>query len=170
MTEVVGCFNKRAKKLVELHRPSSFQKYFMWFRNKGNYDALMQEAKDLVTYALIHAIAVRKILKKYNKVVYSFRGQALRSQTHNIQIDILQSPWLRELMAFHINLREETVKSKTKELSKTQSVSMSQDCSLIFDDEHKPSLSWDLFDYLKLDIDLTCSICLVSLSLLLLLI
>ncbi|XP_065854456.1 probable E3 ubiquitin-protein ligase BAH1-like 1 isoform X2 [Euphorbia lathyris] len=154
MSAVVGSFNKRAQKLLQLHRSSSFRKYLtMWFKDPGNHDDLMQEGKDLISYALINAIAVRKILKKYHKVVYSFQGQEFRSQAQNIQIEILQSPWLRELMAFHINLSEEKVKE-------SQSALLSQDCSLIFDDEQKPSLSWELFDSLKLDIDLTCSICL----------
>jgi len=38
-------------------------------------------------------------------------------------------------------------------------------CSLTFKDE-KPSLTCELFDSIKLDVDLTCSICLVSFSIL----
>ncbi|KAL0459651.1 UNVERIFIED_CONTAM: E3 ubiquitin-protein ligase BAH1 [Sesamum latifolium] len=36
-------------------------------RLRGNHGALIQEGKDLVTYAIINAIAMRKILKKYDK-------------------------------------------------------------------------------------------------------
>lgn len=70
MTEVVGCFNERAQKLLELHLASGFKKYVFWFKGKvrRNHTALIQEGKDLVTYALINAIAIRKILKKYDKV------------------------------------------------------------------------------------------------------
>ena len=73
MSAVVGCFNKRAQKLLELHLASGFRKYFMWFQGRLQKDhaALIQEGKDLVTYALINAIAVRKILKKYDKVCLS---------------------------------------------------------------------------------------------------
>ncbi|KAF5744143.1 hypothetical protein HS088_TW08G00739 [Tripterygium wilfordii] len=69
MSEVVGCFNERARKLLELHLASGFQKCFIWFKGKlrGNHGALIQEGKDLVTYAVINAIAIRKILKKYDK-------------------------------------------------------------------------------------------------------
>ncbi|XP_065861332.1 probable E3 ubiquitin-protein ligase BAH1-like 1 isoform X1 [Euphorbia lathyris] len=154
MSAVVGCFNKRAQKLLQLHLASGFRKYFIWFKGRGNHGSLMQEGKDLVTYALINAIAVRKILKKYDKIHYSTQGQAFRSQAQSMHIEILQSPWLCELMAFHINLREQKVKSKKK------SPALFDGCSLIFDDEHKPSLSCELFDSVKLDIDLTCSICL----------
>ena len=70
MSEIVGCFNQRAQKLLELHLASGFRKYLSWFKGnfKGNHTALIQEGQDLVTYALINAIAIRKILKKYDKV------------------------------------------------------------------------------------------------------
>ncbi|EEF39252.1 probable E3 ubiquitin-protein ligase BAH1-like 1 [Ricinus communis] len=156
MSAIVGCFNERAQKLLELHLASGVRKYFMWFKGKlkGNHVALMQEGKDLVTYALINSIAVRKILKKYDKIHYSNQGQAFRSQAQSMHIEILQSPWLCELMAFHINLRETKIKSRTKVPA------LFDGCSLTFDDDDKPSLSCELFDSVKLDIDLTCSICL----------
>lgn len=70
MSAVVGCFNERAQKLLDLHLASGFSKCFIWFKGRfhGNHGALIQEGKDLVTYAIINAIAVRKILKKYDKV------------------------------------------------------------------------------------------------------
>lgn len=70
MSAVVGCFNERAQKLLELHLASGFRKYIIWFKGKlqKNHGTLIQEGKDLVTYALINAIAIRKILKKYDKV------------------------------------------------------------------------------------------------------
>jgi E3 ubiquitin-protein ligase BAH len=68
--------------------------------------------------------------------------------------EILQSPWLCELMAFHINLRETKVNSRKE-------TALFDECRLTFKDG-KPSLTCDLFDSIKVDIDLTCSICLVS--------
>lgn len=70
-----------------------------------------------------------------------------------MHIEILQSPWLCELMAFHINLRE----TKTK---KRDAPDFFDGCSLEFNDG-KPSLSFELLDSVKIDIDLTCPICLV---------
>ena len=69
MSVVVGCFNEKAKKLLELHLATGFKKYTMWFTNKGDnsHGRLMQQGKDLVTYAIINAVAMRKILKKYDK-------------------------------------------------------------------------------------------------------
>ncbi|KAG5251831.1 SPX domain-containing family protein [Salix suchowensis] len=154
MSAVVGCFNERAQKLLELHLASGFRKYFMWLTGKlqKNHVALIQEGKDLVTYAMINAIAVRKILKKYDKIHYSKQGQNFKSKAQSMHMEILQSPWLCELMAFHINLREEKVKSN-------KAPALFEGCSLNFDDEN-PSLSCELFDSIKIDIDLTCSICL----------
>ncbi|KAJ6343652.1 hypothetical protein OIU76_005405 [Salix suchowensis] len=126
MSAVVGCFNKRAQKLLELHLPPGFRKYFTWLKGRllqKDHVGLIQEGKDLVTYATINAIAVRKILKKYDKIHYSKQGQAFKSKAQSMHIEILQSPWLS------------------------------------FDDD-KPSLSCELLDSIKLDIDLTCSICL----------
>ncbi|KAG1371257.1 putative E3 ubiquitin-protein ligase BAH1-like 1 [Cocos nucifera] len=155
MSAVVGCFNERAQKLLELHLASGFSKYMMWFRSKSqrNHGALVQEGKDLVTYAIINSIAMRKILKKYDKVHYSKQGQAFRSQAQSMHIEILQSPWLCELMAFYINLRQCKANSKAF-------MGLFEDCSVTFDDD-KPMLSWGLFDAMKVDIGLTCSICLV---------
>lgn len=74
-----------------------------------------------------------------------------------MHIEILQSPWLSELMAFHINMRETKGNSR-------KAPALFEGCSLVLDDG-KPSLSCDVFDSLKLEINLTCSICLVSFQL-----
>ncbi|KAK6940985.1 hypothetical protein RJ641_030516 [Dillenia turbinata] len=155
MSAVVGCFNQRAQELLELHLASGFRKYYIWVKNKlrGNHVALIQEGKDLVTYAVINAIAMRKILKKYDKVHFSKQGQAFKSQAQSMHIEILQSPWLCELIAFHINLRE------TKVNQRKPSVLFVEGCTLIFNDG-KPILSCELFDSVKIEVDLTCSICL----------
>ncbi|KAK9945671.1 hypothetical protein M0R45_011171 [Rubus argutus] len=132
MSAVVGFFNQKAQKLLQYHLASGFRKYLLLFKGKpqGNHVGLIQEGKDLVTYALINAIAIRKILKKYDKIHYSKQGQAFKSQAQSMHIGILQSPWLCELMAFHINLRQS-----------------------------RSSRGRDLL-CLRVDIDLTCSICL----------
>ncbi|KAK9282210.1 hypothetical protein L1049_005123 [Liquidambar formosana] len=157
MSAVVGSFNERARKLLELHLASGFRKYLIWFKGKlqGSHVALIQEGKELVTYALINAIAIRKILKKYDKIHYSKQGQAFKSQAQSMHIEILQSPWLCELVAFHINLRE------TKDHKSRKAPALFEGCYLTFNDG-KPSLSCELFDSVRVDVDLTCSICLVS--------
>lgn len=160
MSAVVGSFNDRAQKLLDLHLAAGLKKFTFWLKSKlqgnhGNHTALVQEGKDLVTYALVNAIALRKILKKYDKVHYSKQGQAFKSKAQSMHIEILQSPWLCELVAFHINLREIKTKASTSNISPA----LFESCYLQFNDG-KPSLCCDLFDSVKIDIDLTCSICL----------
>lgn len=154
MKAVSSCFNERAQKLLELHLASGFRKYFMWFKNKShrNHGVLMQEGKELVTYAIINSVAMRKILKKYDKIHYCKKGQAFRTQAQSLHIETLKSPWLCELLAFYINLRQKEPDMKTIP-------GIFGDCALTFDDG-KPVLSCGLFDSVKLEIDLTCSICL----------
>ncbi|CAA7056159.1 unnamed protein product [Microthlaspi erraticum] len=158
MEDVVGWFNENAQKLLELHLASGFKKCFAWFKGnnrKKDHLGLIQEGKDLVSYALINAVAIRKILKKYDKIHESSQGQAFKTQVQKMRIEILQSPWLCELMAFHINLKE----SQKDSGAVLASPALFDGCSLMFDDG-KPLLSCDLSDSVKVDIDLTCSICL----------
>ncbi|KAF3962318.1 hypothetical protein CMV_013152 [Castanea mollissima] len=146
---LVGSFNEQAQKLLELHLASGFQKYFLWLRGnrQSDHTALIQKGKDLVSYALINAIAIRKILKKYDKIHDSKQGQTFKSQTQSMRIEILQSPWLCELMAFLINSRDSKVKS--------EKAPAFESCNLIFNDG-KPSLTCEIFEsIIKLDIDLT---------------
>ncbi|KAG6477063.1 hypothetical protein ZIOFF_066315 [Zingiber officinale] len=85
MSTVVSCFNQRALKLLELHLASGFKKYIMWFIGKSLqcHGELKQEGKDLVAYGIINSIAMRKILKKYDKIHFSKQGQAFRSKAPN---------------------------------------------------------------------------------------
>ncbi|CAL0320606.1 unnamed protein product [Lupinus luteus] len=154
MSDVLGCFNHRAQKLLDLHLASGFRKYLFWLKAKlqGDHTVLVQEGRDLVTYALINAIAIRKILKKYDKIHYSKQGQLFKSQVQTMHKEILQSPWLIELMALYLNLR------RTKSES-MKAPALFDGCSLTFKDG-KPSLTCELFDSIKIDIDLTCSVCL----------
>ncbi|RDX89030.1 E3 ubiquitin-protein ligase BAH1, partial [Mucuna pruriens] len=154
MSDIVGCFNQRAQVLLEQHLASGFRKYFLMLKGmlRGNHTALIQEGKDLVTYALINSIAIRKILKKYDKIHYSKQGQLFRSKVQTMHKEILQSPWLCELIALHLNLRETRVGSR-------EAPSLFDGCYLTFDDG-KPSLTCELFDSIKIDMYLTCSVCL----------
>ncbi|KAL8548656.1 hypothetical protein ACS0TY_007801 [Phlomoides rotata] len=157
MSAVVRFFNKRAQILLDRHLASGCSKCFVWLEDRlvGNQITLIQECDNLVAYATINAIAMRRILKKYDKIHYSKQGQDFKSRSQNMQIEILQSPWLYELMAFHINLRD----SNTDKLNAS---ALLEGCSLVFNDA-KPSLSIELVDLVKLDIHLTCSICLDTL-------
>ncbi|XP_038974060.1 probable E3 ubiquitin-protein ligase BAH1-like 1 isoform X2 [Phoenix dactylifera] len=86
MSEVVGCFNQRAQQLLELHLASGFRKFVIWLGSKvsSNHEALIQEGKDLVSYAIINSIAMRKILKKYDKIHDSKQGRTFRSNARRL--------------------------------------------------------------------------------------
>lgn len=88
------------------------------------------------------------------QIHYSKQGQAFKSQVQRKHVEILQSPWLCELMAFHINLRESRVHSRSAS-------ALFEGCSVVLNDGTK-SLSCELVDPVKPDFDMTCSICLVS--------
>ncbi|TXG63440.1 hypothetical protein EZV62_010434 [Acer yangbiense] len=189
MSGVVGCFNERAQQLLEHHLASGLGRCLVWLKDKlkkGTPVTLFQEANDLVTYAIINAIALRKILEKYDKVliiyfiflyIFIFKnkllfefifwfwrrlqilqskeGQAFKSKAQSMHIDILQSPWLLEVLALLINLRE----TGQVNSSSNCAFELFEGCSLTFIDG-KPSLSYHLFDSINIDIDLSCPICL----------
>lgn len=71
MSAVVTFFNKRAQILLDRHLASGCSKCFIWLEDSivGNQITLIQECENLVTYASINAIAMRRMLKKYDKVV-----------------------------------------------------------------------------------------------------
>lgn len=79
MSAVVGYFNERAKKLIKLHQAAGLKKYFFWIKGKmqgqgTHVSSFIEEGKELVVYALINAIMVQKILKKYDKVSINRRS------------------------------------------------------------------------------------------------
>ncbi|KAI3986047.1 hypothetical protein MKX01_039129 [Papaver californicum] len=153
MSAIVGYFNRHAQKLLQVHLSSGFKNYFTWIKRnflKGNHVAMVEEGKELVTYCWF---CNNKILKT-NDIHYSKQGQAFKSQAQGMHTEILQSPWLCELIAFHINLKE--TKKEMRNLS-----GFFEECLITFGGG-KPSLSFSLFDSVKLDIDLTCSICLLN--------
>lgn len=154
MSAVLCCFNTGARQLLKLHIATGFQKYFVWLTSKWADDHLgmCKKGEDLVNYASINALAVRKILKKYDKIHYSKQGREFKTRAQSMQMEILQSPWLNELIAFRIN-------SMNLSNGVTPVSDLPEDYLLTFDGE-KPSLSCTVLDSVKLDIDLTCSICL----------
>ncbi|KAK7277732.1 hypothetical protein RJT34_22747 [Clitoria ternatea] len=152
MSEILGCFNQHAQELLDIHLSSGFRKYFFMLKGSlsGDHNALIHEGRDLVIYALMNAIAIRKILKKYDKIHYSKQGQLFRSKVQVMHKEILQSPWLIELFALHINLRE----------IKSRGAPVLFDGYYVSFKDGKPSLTCELIDSVKINVDLTCSVCL----------
>lgn len=152
VADVLGYFNARVQRLLEIHLASGFHKYVLRLKYRssfGNHSEMISEGQKLASYVSMNALAIRKILKKYDKVHLSKNGQAFRSQLQTRHVELLQSPWLVELIAFHLNLKD-------KALLDTE---MSSRCLYDFENP-KPTVSFMLSGSIKLDIDLTCSICL----------
>ena len=69
-SEIVGCFSSRVRHLLHLHISTGVQRYLVQLRKcfKNDQQTLVEEGKMLIEYATMNAIAIRKILKKYDKV------------------------------------------------------------------------------------------------------
>lgn len=69
-SDIAGCFSSRVRRLLQLHTAPGIQKYLVTLRQcfKNDQQAMMQECQILIEYAMMNAIAMQKILKKYDKV------------------------------------------------------------------------------------------------------
>jgi len=154
LSEVVGCFNSRAEQLVKLHMATGLRKYIL--RRKRNHsEAMIQEGQLLINYASMNAIAVRKILKKYDKVHGSKEGGVFKSRLMAMRGELLKSPYLVELGALHLNLAD----AKENTPSGAELVG---EFSCDFENV-SPTLSCKLLGSATLDYDLSCPICLETL-------
>ncbi|XP_004305558.1 PREDICTED: probable E3 ubiquitin-protein ligase BAH1-like isoform X2 [Fragaria vesca subsp. vesca] len=151
-SDISVCFNLRARHLLHLHVASGIQRYLLRFRQCFKYDqqAMVEEGRMLIEYATMNAVAIRKILKKYDKVHCSENGKHFKSKLRDEHVELLQSPWLIELGAFYLNL-EGSDGGEFNELSSHFS------CDL---DATPPIMALILPDSLKIEYDLTCAICL----------
>lgn len=68
--EIAGCFRSRVKHLLHLHVAPGMQRYMLWLGQcvKNDPQDLVREGQMLMEYLTMNAIAIRKILKKYDKV------------------------------------------------------------------------------------------------------
>ncbi|PON44930.1 Cdk-activating kinase assembly factor [Parasponia andersonii] len=151
-SEIVGCFSSRVRDLLHLHIATGMQRYLLQLRKcfKNDQQSMVEEGKMLIEYATMNAIAIRKILKKYDKVHSSDNGKNFKSKMQSEHIELLQSPWLIELGAFYLNL-DASDGGHLSELSGHFSCDLSAT---------PPVMTMLLPDSKKLDYDLTCAICL----------
>lgn len=151
-SEIAGCFNSRVRHLLHLLVATGIHRYIQCFRPcfKGDQQVLLEEGRMLIEYVTMNAIAIRKILKKYDKVHGSVNGEHFRSKMRAEHIELLQSPWLIELGAFYLNFRG---------LDAGECAECSTQFSFHFD-ETKSALIMSLPGSIKLEHDLTCAICL----------
>ncbi|KAF5473985.1 hypothetical protein F2P56_005930 [Juglans regia] len=151
-SEINGCFSSRVRHLLDLHVASGMQGYLLRLRRyfKNDQQAMVLEGRMLVEYVTMNAIAIRKILKKYDKVHCSENGRNFKSKLRAEHIELLQSPLLIELAAFYLSLNGEK-KGEFNEFSSQFS------CDF---DATPPVMKLRLPHSIKLEYDLTCAVCL----------
>ncbi|KAL3825660.1 hypothetical protein ACJIZ3_021689 [Penstemon smallii] len=146
-SDIAGCFSSRARRLINLHVQSGMQRYISCLRQcfASPRQATAQECRMLIEYVMMNAVAMRKILKKYDKIHSSANGMKFKSKMREEQMEILQSPWLIELGAFYVNINE------SNEIPNPFSFDSSAT---------EPKMTLMLPDNVKLEYNLTCAICL----------
>ncbi|KAK4765940.1 hypothetical protein SAY87_007582 [Trapa incisa] len=151
-SDIDGCFRSRVRRLLQLHVAHGMQRYVKILRKcfRGDDQQLMlQEGRMLIEYITMNAIAIRKILKKYDKVHGTVNGKIFKSRLRAEHIELLQSPWLIELGAFYMNCRGSNAGCNG---------GLGQS-SFYFNPEG-PVMIMSLPDSMTVEYDLTCAICL----------
>jgi E3 ubiquitin-protein ligase BAH len=75
MADVLDNFNARVRRLLDIHLASGFQKYVLRLKYKSFFarpSEMFNEGKNLASYVSMNAMALKKILKKYDKVICIF--------------------------------------------------------------------------------------------------
>ncbi|KAJ4834098.1 hypothetical protein Tsubulata_027194 [Turnera subulata] len=151
-SDIAGYFSTRARRLLHLHLAHGMQRYALRLRHcfKNDRQSLLEEGRMLIEYITMNAIAIRKILKKYDKVHGSVNGMNFKSKLRAEHIELLQLPWLIELGAFYLNS------------SGLGDGDYGECCTLFSCDlgANPPVMTLMLPNSTKLEYDLTCAICL----------
>lgn len=154
-TNIVGCFKSRVRHLQHLdpNVAKGVQRYFLGLRRcfKNDHQAMVQEGLMLIEYISMNAIAIHKILKKYDKVHSSVNGKNFKSKLRAEHIELLQSPWLIELGAFCLNFNESDAEEEFRPFSGHFSCDLNSTQSV---------MTLILPNSTKLEYDLNCAICL----------
>ncbi|KAH7280737.1 hypothetical protein KP509_36G012200 [Ceratopteris richardii] len=150
--EVLGGFNDRVRRLLQAHLASGIKKYILRLRygpDAQDHHRMLLEGQKLVTYIYMNAVAIRKILKKYDKIHLSKRGRDFRNRLQTLHSGLLQSPWLIELIALHLNLEE------------NEGISAEMSAKFTYNFEgSKPTITTTLSNAVAVEFDLACPICL----------
>ncbi|GLT96302.1 hypothetical protein SLE2022_139360 [Rubroshorea leprosula] len=153
-TDIVGCFRSRVRHLQHLdpYVASGIQRCVLGLRQcfKNDQQSMVQEGRMLIEYITMNAIAIHKILKKYDKVHSSVNGQNFKSKLRAEHIELLQSPWLMELGAFCLNFNGSDGEEFTQ---------LSGHFSCDFN-AAQSVMTLMLPNSIKTEYDLTCAICL----------
>lgn len=154
-SEIAGCFNSRVRRLLHLHISSGVQRYMWRLRHcfTDDQQVMIQEGRLLLDYVTMNAIAIRKILKKYDKIHGSVNGRNFKTKMRAKRIELLQSPWLIELGAFHINF-------SGSDFGEPGEFFQNFSCDL---SDTQPVMTMTLSDTCTYEYSLTCAICLDTL-------
>eukprot|EP00258_Populus_trichocarpa_P005963 XP_002309274.3 probable E3 ubiquitin-protein ligase BAH1-like [Populus trichocarpa] len=151
-SHIAGCFSSRVRHLLHLHVARGIQRYKLRLRQcfKNDQQTMAEEGRMLIEYVTMNTIAIRKILKKYDKVHCSVNGNNFKSKMQAEHIELLQSPWLIELGAFYLNF------------DGIDGGEFSEFCSQFSCDLNgtEPVMTLTLPNSTKLEYSLTCAICL----------
>ncbi|XP_076888928.1 putative E3 ubiquitin-protein ligase BAH1-like 1 [Bidens hawaiensis] len=96
----------KVEHLVRLHFTSGLPRFLSCMLQcfKDDQEQLMSKGLMLIQFVVMNAIALRKILKKYDKAHESAKGMNFKSKLQARHLDIMLSPWLIELVALCINI------------------------------------------------------------------
>ncbi|XP_010555845.1 PREDICTED: probable E3 ubiquitin-protein ligase BAH1-like [Tarenaya hassleriana] len=153
-SDIAGCFRSRVRHILHLHIATGMQRYMLCFRRcfADHTHTLLEEGQILIHYITMNAIAIRKILKKYDKVHSSENGRNFKTKMRAERIELLHSPWLIELGAFYLNCGLDSVENVNSSCGRVS-------CDLTTD---RPVMKLTLPNpnSVELEFDLTCAICL----------
>ncbi|XP_072951794.1 probable E3 ubiquitin-protein ligase BAH1-like 1 [Typha angustifolia] len=154
-SDIAGCFSSRVRRLLHLHVSSGMQRYMWRLRHcfTDDQQVMIQEGRMLLDYVTMNAIAIRKILKKYDKIHGSVNGREFKTKLRAKHIELLQSPWLIELGAFYLNFNGSDGGEPGEFFRKFS-------CDL---NDDQPAMTMSISDTLKYEYSLNCAVCLDTL-------
>lgn len=98
VSDVAGCFSSRVRHLLHIHVASGIQKYILSVRKcfRNDQQSMLEEVRMLVEYVTMNATAIRKILKKYDKVCIQTAYSTIL--TNLVKITVLQVMFIYSLI------------------------------------------------------------------------
>ncbi|KAL0926445.1 hypothetical protein M5K25_002679 [Dendrobium thyrsiflorum] len=151
-SDIAGCFSSRVRRLLHFHFYNGLQRYMRRLSHCFSDDQLtsVREVRMLLDYVTMNAVAIRKILKKYDKVHGSVNGRNFKVVMRAKRIELLQSPWLIELGAFYLNCAGSDAGEPGAFFRKFS-------CDL---PDSQPVMTMVLLDSITYEYSLSCPICL----------
>ncbi|KAG8373998.1 hypothetical protein BUALT_Bualt11G0085200 [Buddleja alternifolia] len=157
-SDIAGCFSSRVRRLLQFHVHSGTQRYFAFLRAcfASPQQATAQECRMLIEYVMMNAVAMRKILKKYDKVSTSRFGKiSCLDQVCRTKLITWQVESYLPCDQFSIDSLCRTVPNTWRFCNHLVVNPFSFDLNAT-----EPIMTLMLPDSVKLEYNLTCAICL----------